>query len=98
MTTETYHWGVEISDAEDGITRVVDYQIRERPARLAAANGLRLLRRTVTERGNSTEYGPWEEVCSNCDGSGMDSTDHGFEGQPAEVHPCGYCREGWLPS
>ncbi len=36
--------------------------------------------------------------CDNCDCTGMDSTDHGFEGQPAEVHPCGYCLEGRLPS
>jgi hypothetical protein len=33
----------------------------------------------------------WRPVCSNCADSGVDSTDHGFEGQPAEVHPCGSC-------
>lgn len=29
-------------------------------------------------------------ACSNCNGSGMDSTKH-FDEHPAEVHQCGYC-------
>ncbi len=31
------------------------------------------------------------DLCSNCNGTGTDAADHGLEGQPAEVHPCGYC-------
>jgi hypothetical protein len=34
-----------------------------------------------------------EDVCSNCNGTGMDSTKH-FDEYPAEPHPCDYCRGG----
>lgn len=34
-----------------------------------------------------------EDICTNCKGSGWDSTSH-FDDQPAEPHACGYCRGG----
>jgi hypothetical protein len=65
----------------------------DRQARWHRRNGatVEVLTRTWTPSG-------WRPVCSNCTGTGRDTTDHGFEGQPAEVHPCGYCIEGRLPS
>ncbi len=54
--------------------------------------------RLAAEQLPSVGHWPGSVPCDNCDGTGMDSTDHGFEGQPAEVHPCGYCLEGRLPS
>lgn len=45
-------------------TRLIEYQIRERPARVFAKEGnLRLLRRIYRDNGDGSEHwGPWEEV------------------------------------
>lgn len=60
--TTTYHWAVEVPDG--ATTRLIEYQIRERPARIfAKEGGLRLLRRIYRDNGDGSEYwGPWEEV------------------------------------
>lgn len=58
-----FHWAVEIPDG-DRNTRLMRYQTRERPARIAAERGgFRLLCRQVTTSADGFEwYGPWRDV------------------------------------
>jgi DnaJ-class molecular chaperone len=49
--------------------------------------------RRSAESAERTVPGTPEDTCSNCKGSGWDSTQH-FDDQPAEPHACGYCQGG----
>lgn len=61
---DAVHWGVEYYDPAAGEYHLVDFQVREVPARRSArAGGLRLFRRGVWLNANgSRTYGKWREA------------------------------------